>query len=255
MRRLAPRAGVCLRLRRGQRLSVVNTHGQQVVDLWAWTPKANWNAATEQISQAHTRSLNGRLSLEPGDALFSGHRRPLLTLAEDTTRGRHDLLGHSCDRVSYVQGDGIDDGWPGLYGHGLSSCCGNLWAAQVEAGLIPSLGYPRGDPALGGQLPEVFNLFMNCPWEAASPEHPGGRYAYPAGDAILPTPTSRPGEHVTLRAEQDLVFVGLSTCPSGDCSGTIPAADVLGAPLPTDSEVPRQCTRRPPAEIHYEVLN
>ena len=51
----------------------------------------------------------------------------------DTTAGRHDLLGYSCDRVSYVQGDGIDDGWAGLHGLPLNSCCGNLWAAQQAA--------------------------------------------------------------------------------------------------------------------------
>lgn len=147
MKRLAPRAGVCLLLRRNQRLRIVNTHGQQVVDLWAWVPRAS--GAPEQISQAHTRSLNGRLSLEPGDTIYSAYRRPLLTLTEDTSPGRHDLLGHSCDRVSYVEGDGIDDGWEGLHGHSLNSCCENLWTAQEAAGLTPLLGYPRGDPALG----------------------------------------------------------------------------------------------------------
>ena len=96
---------------------------------------------------------------------------------------------------------------------------------------------------------------MNCPWEAATPGQPGGRYAYPAGDAVLPTPTSRAGDYVTLRAEQQTVRVALSTCPSGDCSGTITAGAVLRAPLPTDRIVPRQCTRRPPTEVHYELLD
>eukprot|EP01043_Picozoa_sp_COSAG02_P004957 COSAG02_NODE_131_length_34710_cov_17.171159_37_plen_338_part_00 len=249
--RLAPRAGVCIRMRQGERLRVINTHGQQVVDLWAWIDSAQ--GATEQISQAHTRSLNGRLSLEVGDALISGHRRPLLTLLEDTTAGRHDMLGYSCDRISYVRGDGIDDSWPGLYGHSLNSCCGNLWQAQLAAGVTPKLGYPRGDPALGGQTPEVFNLFMNCPWDSASAERPGGRYAFPVDDAPTPYPTSKPGEWVTFRAEQAEVLVGLSTCPSGDCTGTIPPEDVLSDLLPTDQAVPRQCTRRPPTEIHYAI--
>lgn len=251
--RLAPRAGVCMRLGRGQRLRVTNTHGHQVVDLWAWV-EARSGTAVEQISQAHTRSLNGRLSLEPGDVLYSGYRRPLLKLEEDTSRGRHDMLGYSCDRTSYVQGDKIDDGWAGLHGHALNSCCENLWTAQEQAGMTPFLGYPRGDPNLGGQLPEVFNLFMNCPWEAASAQRPGGRYAFPVDDEPTPCPTSRPGDYVILRAEIDKVVVAMSTCPSGDCTGTIPAEEIVNNPLPTDCDVPRQCTRSPPHEIHYEVF-
>ena len=40
LQRLAPREGVCVFLKRGQSLRVVNTHGYQVVDFWCFVQRS-----------------------------------------------------------------------------------------------------------------------------------------------------------------------------------------------------------------------
>jgi len=80
------RRGKAARMALGQQVSVINTHGQQVVDTWAF------NAAdlNEFMSMEHSRV--GFMKLRPavGDAFVSNRRRPILTLVEDTSGGAHD---------------------------------------------------------------------------------------------------------------------------------------------------------------------
>src|SRR5437588_11047092 len=91
------RQGKALRLRRGQRVRVVNTHGQQVVDTWAF----NEADLTEFMSMEHSRVAIGRIIPAVGDTLVTNRRRPILTLVEDTSGGIHDTLFAACDRWRY----------------------------------------------------------------------------------------------------------------------------------------------------------
>src|SRR5262249_12623403 len=63
-------AGVALRLRRGQRLQIVNTHGTQVVDCWA----LNLDDLSEHMSMPHSRNHWYRLVPRPGDVLVTNLR-------------------------------------------------------------------------------------------------------------------------------------------------------------------------------------
>ena len=65
----------------GQTVTVINTHGEQVVDTWAF----NRADLGEFMSNEHTRAHNLRLVPKPGDVLRSNRRRPILTLTEDTS--------------------------------------------------------------------------------------------------------------------------------------------------------------------------
>ncbi|HEX4172609.1 MAG TPA: urea carboxylase-associated family protein, partial [Acetobacteraceae bacterium] len=72
----------------GQVICVINTHGEQVVDTWAF----NRQDLTEFMSMEHTRATMHRLIPRNGDKLLTNHRRPILTVLEDTSGGIHDTL-------------------------------------------------------------------------------------------------------------------------------------------------------------------
>ena len=175
------RRGKATRLRWGQRVKIINTHGQQVVDTWAFA-LADMH---EFMSMEHTRIAIGRIIPKVGDALVTNRRRPILSLIEDTSGGIHDTLVAACDRWRYE-----------LLGCATyhDNCTDNLAAALKELGFIPP------------ETPSPLNLFMNIP--------------VIDGNAIevLP-PVSTPGSFVTLRAEMDCL-VAFSACPQDICGGT-----------------------------------
>ena len=168
------RSGRAALVARGQKIKVVNTHGQQVVDTWAFTQRD----LREFMSMEHTRATLTKMCPEVGDALYSNRRRPVLTLLEDTSPGVHDTLIAACDDYRY-----------GLLGctEYHDNCTDNLAAALYELGLTPP------------ETPSPLNLFMNIPWEE------GGRLAFAA-------PVSKAGDHVLFEANLDVV-VAFSACP------------------------------------------
>lgn len=168
------RHGKAAFLAAGQSVQVINTHGEQVVDTWAF----NRRDLNEFMSMEHTRAGLCRLIPLAGDALLSNHRRPILTLTDDTAGGIHDTLMAACDRYRF---EGL-----GVVGP-HDNCTDNLAQALAELGLKPP------------ETPSPFNLFMNIPWTEA-------------GGLSFDPPVSTPGCHVTLRAEMDVV-VAFSACP------------------------------------------
>jgi uncharacterized protein YcgI (DUF1989 family) len=82
-----------------QVIRVINTHGEQVVDTWAF----NRHDISEFMSMEHTRSWLRRLIPHVGDSLVTNHRRPILTVLEDTSGGIHDTLLAACDHYRYKQ--------------------------------------------------------------------------------------------------------------------------------------------------------
>lgn len=168
------RQGRAVRLRRGQLIRIVNTHGTQVCDTWAF----NAQDLSEFVSMEHARAWIDRLTPRPGDALVSNRRRPMLTLLADTSPGVHDTLIAPCDIDRYRT--------LGVSGY-HDSCADNLRMALKAIGLRT------------GEVPCALNLWMNIPVGAEQ------------GIQWLP-PVSRPGDSVDLRAEMDCVLV-MSACP------------------------------------------
>lgn len=158
----------------GQSIRVINTHGEQVVDTWAF----NRADMKEFMSMEHSRSGNHHIIPRVGDAMLTNRRRPILTLLEDTSGGIHDTLCAACDRYRY---EGL--GCTGYH----ENCADNLVAGLGELGLTPP------------EIPSPFNLFMNIPWTKE-------------GEISFDPPVSTPGSYVVLRAEMDLV-VAFSACP------------------------------------------
>jgi uncharacterized protein len=171
---LPARRGKAVRLAKGQALKVINTHGQQVVDTWAF----NAEDLDEFMSMEHLRQVLNRIVPRPGDPLATNRRRPILTLLEDTSPGVHDTLLAACDIWRYR-----NLGCAEYH----DNCRDNLFAGMAELGLIPP------------ECPSPLNLWMNTPvvdglgidWLA---------------------PVSKAGDYVVLRAELDCI-VAMSACP------------------------------------------
>jgi uncharacterized protein len=168
------RKGKAAIVRQGQSVRVINIHGSQVVDTWAFSMRD----PREFMSMEHTRTHLLRLFPKPGDSLVTNRRRPILTLVEDTSPGIHDTVLAACDRYRYEQ--------LGCKGH-HDSCTDNLASALGELGMAPP------------ETPSPLNLFMNIPVAAD-------------GSLSFEPAVSKPGDYVTLRAEMDCV-VAFSACP------------------------------------------
>lgn len=168
------RQGRAVRVARGQTIEVINTHGTQVCDFWAF----NASNLAEFLSWEHARAAIDRISPRPGDVLITNRRRPILTFVGDTSPGVHDTLIAPCDLFRYIN-LGVDSYH--------DSCSDNLRLAMM---------------AIGQSVPEVpgsFNIWMNIPVGA------DGSIQW------LPT-VSKPGDAVAMRAEMDCICV-MSSCP------------------------------------------
>ena len=174
-RHLIPaRKGAAARITKGQLLKVVNTHGSQVVDFWAF----NDPDLGECMSMEHSRVSIGRIIPAVGDTLVTNKRRPILTVVEDTSPGVHDTLIASCDTYRYEQ-----LGCNGFH----DNCTDNLKIALEGMGLKRVVH------------PCPFNLFMHIPVRN------GGAISFEP-------PLGKPGDTISFRAEMDAV-VGFSACP------------------------------------------
>lgn len=172
--RIPARSGVAVRLAKGMTIKVINTHGHQVVDAWAF----NQHDIGESMSMEHSRTAMLKIIPQVGDTLLTNHRRAILTLVEDTTPGVHDTLIAACDRHRYAQ--------LGVAGH-HDNCTDNLAAALRTLGLTAQ------------ETPCPLNLFMNVP------------VCENGGLKFVP-PVSQAGQYVALRAEMDAIVV-MSACP------------------------------------------
>ena len=91
------RRGKAAFMARGQSVRVINTHGQQVVDTWAFSR----DDLTEFMSVEHSRTSLWRIMPMLGQAMVTNQRRPILTLVDDVSGGIHDTLLAACDRYRY----------------------------------------------------------------------------------------------------------------------------------------------------------
>src|SRR5690606_41368030 len=82
---------------RDQSVDIINSFGQQVVDLWAF----RGDDPTEFLSMEHTLSCLEKICVTQGDTLMTNRRRSLLEIVEDTSPGLHDSLLSACDEARY----------------------------------------------------------------------------------------------------------------------------------------------------------
>jgi uncharacterized protein YcgI (DUF1989 family) len=171
--------GRAVRARAGERIRVVDVHGGQVGDVFAFATDVPHEQPTdEHLSAAHTRSRTSRLFPAIGEPFVTDRRRPILSLVADTSPGLHDMLIAACDPQRYA-----DLGAPGH-----RSCATNMREALAAVG-----------HRYTGPVPQPVNVFMRIPVGAD-----GGLRWLPAATAA--------GNAITFRAELDVVVV-VSSCP------------------------------------------
>lgn len=168
------RQGKAAYVKAGAAITIINTYGTQVVDTWCFMR----DDLTEFMSMEHQRSVSQSVFPSVGAPLYSNRRRPILTLEEDTSPGRHDTLLAACDVYRY-QMLGCTEYH--------DNCTDNLAAAMTEIGLAAP------------ETPSPLNLWMNIPFTND-------------GATEFCQPLSKPEDFVRLRAHHDVIVV-MSTCP------------------------------------------
>lgn len=132
------RSGKAALVKAGQRIKIINTHGAQIVDTWAFNPCD----PSEYLSMQHTRAYLDKVIPSAGDTLVSNRRRPMLQFVEDTSPGVHDTLIAACDIYRYI-GLGVTEYH--------DNCQDNMYAALRELGVSAPT------------CPSPLNLWMNTP--------------------------------------------------------------------------------------------
>lgn len=171
---IAPRSGVAFTMNRGDLLTVIDSQGEQVADLVAYSQSDH----KEVISSGRTLDYASRLFLTKGDPLYSNRSNVMLTIIEDDV-GRHDFLLTPCSKDTFriIYGDE----------HPHQGCFGNLAQALKPLGIEPD------------DIPVAFNCFMHVTVDGES------------GEISVQPPLSRAGERIVFRAEMDLI-IGLTAC-------------------------------------------
>lgn len=191
--RIPPQSGQAFRLKRGDILRVCDPFGEQVSDLFAF----NDGDADCSLSSGRSIDYAGKIYLSTGDVLYANDSRKMFTILTDSV-GRHDFLLTPCSQQMFEL----------LYQHRghHPSCFENLYRAFAPFGIRPA------------QISTTFNIFMKVD---VSPE----------GVVSVETPASKPGDHVELRAEMDLVCA-LTSCSAEKSNN--------GSFKPIDFEIVRQ---------------
>ena len=171
---IPPRSGTAFRLHRGSYLTVIDTEGEQVSDLVAFSALDN----REAISSGRSLDYASKLQLSTDDLIYSNRSNVMLRIVEDTV-GRHDFLLTPCSKETFEI----------IYKDDLPhrGCFGNLEAALAPFGIGSD------------QIPVAFNCFMNV---VIQPD---------TSAFTVQPPTSRSGDFIRFRAEMDLI-IGLTAC-------------------------------------------
>lgn len=202
--RLEPQTGAGFLIRRGDLLRITDPLGEQVSDVTSFSR----DDPSEWLSSGRTIDYANTIYLTTGHTLYSNRSRPMWTIVEDTV-GRHDFLLTPCSPETFAIIYKTTTHHP--------SCFANLVKGLTPFGIAPDA------------IPTTLNIFMNVE-------------IHPSGELRILPPRSRPGDHILLRAEMDLI-VGVTAC-SAELSnnGTFKPIDVeVHAGLPaTDQHDARQ---------------
>lgn len=178
----------------GQYIQIVDVKGRECTDFQAFRLRDLEKGREREICPATTRSLMGSTYPTPGlySKFFTFDQNPLLQMVQDDC-GRHDFWGLSCTARYYE-----DLGYPGHL-----NCSDNMSAELAAHDVAPRRSWPAMNFFFNTMVDATHGLGMDDPW-------------------------SRPGDHVLMRALDDLVCVS-TACP---CD-----VDPANAWEPTDIQV------------------
>lgn len=158
---------------RGQILRLTDLEGQQAVDFLCY------NAAdpAERYSATDTLKIARNIYVTTGRILYSDRAQPLFRVIDDSCGG-HDTIAGCCSEGNNIARYGKS---------GFANCRDNFLSELAKHGL--------GSRDIVANL----NFFMSVPVQ-------------PDGTALIVDGRSRPGDHIDLLAEMDVLAV-LSNCP------------------------------------------
>jgi uncharacterized protein len=181
---IAPREYTSFTMRRTNVLRIIDLEGQQVPDVIAF----NLEDLEESLSTGFTTHVLGTYNPTEGHVLYSDNVRPMFSIAKDTVGRNYPSPVECSDELNFVR-----------YGvPGTRNCRDNLAMA------IRAWGLSWRD------VPGAFAPFMNVVHDQE-------------GGWRIEEPPSKPGDHIDLRAEMDLL-VAISNCPQerNPCNGFNP---------------------------------
>ncbi len=161
------------RIAAGEHLVLVDLEGRQAIDFLCY----NADDPAERYHAPNTIKLAGSIYLGTGTVLRSVEARPMMTIVEDTCGGHDTIFGCCSFKLDEVR-----------FGRTNPRCCQKNFEQELA----------RHGLGAKDVVPNV-NFFMNVPVGAD-------------GAAAIEEGRSRPGDHVTLRAEMDVLVV-ISNCP------------------------------------------
>ena len=165
-------------------LTIVDLEGQQAVDFLCFDA-AN---RRDRYCATNTVKVQGNIYVGLGTVLYADSGAALMTVIEDTA-GRHDTVYGCCSNANNFLRYGVTT---------TESCYSNFERIVAKFGLDASAIVPN------------INWFMSVP-------------VMGDGSAGVATAAVKPGSHVSLRAERDVLAV-LSNCPQmhNPCNGYNP---------------------------------
>jgi len=171
-------------VKRGQVLTIKDTHGQQAVDFLCYDA----DNTADRYSATNTVKVQGNVYVGNGTVLYADSGKPLLTVIEDTV-GRHDTIYGCCSNPNNKLRYDVET---------TESCYTNFTQELQKHGM------------------DVTSIVPNVNWFMSVPVLGDGSAG--VAEAIL-----KPGSFVKLRAECNVLAV-LSNCPQmhNPCNGYDP---------------------------------
>jgi len=172
--------GAAFRLKKGQKLKVIDPNGEQVSDMVLFNAKDT----REKISSGKTLDFEESILISQGDHLWSNRSNKMMEILEDTN-GRNDFLLAPCSPETFQIMYNNKEYHP--------SCFENLYTNLEKFEIQPD------------DIPTAFNIFMNVQFDTN-------------GKLSVDPPLSKAGDYVLFEAKMDLI-VALTACSAEDSNG------------------------------------
>lgn len=170
-------SGTAFKMKKGQKLKVVDPEGEQVSDMVLFNAKDR----REKLSSGKTMDFEESILLTTNNFLWSNRSQKMLQILEDTN-GRNDFLLAPCSPETFEIMYNYDGYHP--------SCFENLYTSLEPFNIQPD------------DIPNAFNIFMNVQFDEK-------------GKLSVDPPLSKAGDYVLFEAKMDLI-VGLTACSAED---------------------------------------
>jgi uncharacterized protein YcgI (DUF1989 family) len=170
-------SGAAFKLKKGQKLKVIDAEGEQVSDMVLFNAKDR----REKLSSGKTMDFEESILISKGNFLWSSRSNKMMQILEDTN-GRNDFLLAPCSPETFQ----VMYDYEGYH----PSCFENLYTNLEKFEIHPD------------DIPTAFNIFMNVQFDKK-------------GKISVDPPSSKAGDYILFEAKMDLI-VGLTACSAED---------------------------------------